>query len=432
MRILFLTFVTTFFFSASFANGESLTIERFLATAEKDTQLQSHSELVEYMEASPESTPYIDKIEFRTETDEFDIKKQKYSLRFYPRGWGETELSKKISETTGKSVRAEHESLFGSVLQNRYELALDFLETLSMLNMNKTLLSVYDDEVNVLRKMSVRDLSFDIRTLVSAEDRYVDLQLELVKLENKVTGIIEKIKSIAGYYEEIMFDEETLIGPETIGERIRDIQPVPSPDNIRLRYQLVKAELAENRYMFEVAKNKKYLNFFNLQYDSDKDDSAEKAFSIEVGINLPFVNPDREDINRRKRVWFDEKLEYEKEQREASETIRSLSASLDRLDSSAPYPCEPEAGKQSRNFLQKIYGNGRRQSADAPENKGKYSGKRYAAEPDGLSHPASVYRTDEHHGQIVGKELVRGQRFEVRGQRRPAPQTPHPEPRRIR
>jgi len=331
MKIFLLTFITTFFFSATFTKGESLSLEHFLATAEKDPQLESHSELVGYMEASPESTPYIDKIEFRTETNEFDIEKQKYSLRFYPRGWGESELSKKISDTTGKAVRAEHESLFNSILQNRYELALDFLETLSLLNMNKTLLAVYEDEVNVLKKMSISDLSFDIRDLVSAENRYVDLQLELVKLENKVTGVIEKIKSIAGYYQEVAFDEEKLIGPEDIGKLIRDIQPVPPPNNIRLQYQQVKAELAENRYRFEVAKNRKYLDFFNVQYDADKDESAKKAVSIEVGFNLPFVNPDREDINRRKRVWFDEKLEYEKEQREASENIRSLSASLDRL-----------------------------------------------------------------------------------------------------
>jgi len=332
MKIFLLTFITAFFFSATLTNGESLTIDRFLATAEKDPQLQSHSELVEYMEASPESTPYLDRIEFRTETEEFDIEKQKYALRFYPRGWGETEISKKISETTGEAVRTEHESLFDTVLQNRYLLALDFLENLSLLNMNKTLLAVYEDEVSVLKKMSVSDLSFDIRTLVSAEDRYIALQLELVKLENNVNGIIEKIKSIAGDYEEIVFDEEKLTDPEAIGKLIQDIQSVESTDNnIHLRYQHVKTELAESRYKFEEAKNKKYLSSLNVEYDSAKDGNTEKAVSVELGFNLPFVNSDREDINRRKRIWFDEKLAYEEEKMETSEKIRSLSASLDRL-----------------------------------------------------------------------------------------------------
>ncbi|QTA85652.1 hypothetical protein [Desulfonema magnum] len=331
MRKLFPFFIAAFLFYVPFSNGEPLTINRFLGTAENDHQLQSHRELVEHIRTSPESTPYVDRIEFRTETEEFDIEKQKYSLRFHPRGWGETKCSKKIFQTTGKAVKAEHDALFNNVLKNRYELVLDFLETLSLLNMKKNLLIVYDDEVNVLRKMSTRDLSFDIRTLVSAEDRYVDLQLDLVKLENKLTGIIEEIKTIAGYYEEISFDEKNLIGPERIEEMIRYIQPVPAPDNVRIRYQKLKTELAENRYQFEIAKNRKYFNFLKLQYDTDDYDEPEKAFSVEVGFNLPFVNPDREDINRRKRNWLDEKLEYEEEKNKASEKIRSLSASLNRL-----------------------------------------------------------------------------------------------------
>ena len=328
---IFILILVSFFVSVPFSHGDPLTINRFLATAESDHQLENHSELLEYMLTAPESTPYVDRIEFRTETEEFDIRKQKYALRFHLRGLGETGCSKKIFKTSAKAVRAEHESLFNSILKKRYELVLDFLETLSLLNMNKELLAVYDDEVSVLRKMSVRDLSFDIRTLVSAEDRYVALHLDIVKLENKVNAVIEEIRTLAGYHDEIMFDDKLLIGPENIGEMLLNLQPVPNPDSIRIRYQRLKTELAENRYLFEKAKNRKYFNFLKLEYDADKEEDMKQAVSVEVGFNLPFVNPDREDINRRKRNWLEEKLEYEDDKRDISEKIRSLSASLKRL-----------------------------------------------------------------------------------------------------
>jgi hypothetical protein len=330
MRIFFLT-LSISFFSVSFSYAESVTISQFLDTAENDYRLKNHDELVAYFRDAPVSTPYLDKVELRAETEEFNPEKQKYSVRFYPKAWGETECSNRVSETVKKVVRAEHEALFSKAVADRYELALDFLETLSSLNMRKELLLVYDDQITVLRKMSAGDFSFDVSTVVAAEDRYVSLQLEVVELENKITAIIEAIKSISGYHKEIRFDEEGLISPETVGERIRDFQPVSQPDNIRLTHQKLETELAENKYLLETAKSKKYLSFFKVEYDIEKHDELEEAFSFEVGFNLPFVSSDREDIHRRKRNYLEEKLKYEAETRKAYEKISALSNSLNRL-----------------------------------------------------------------------------------------------------
>ena len=43
-----------------------------LSTATKDFQLNSQDELVQYLSTAPRSTPYLDKIELRTETEDFD------------------------------------------------------------------------------------------------------------------------------------------------------------------------------------------------------------------------------------------------------------------------------------------------------------------------------------------------------------------------
>ena len=331
--VIILVVYSLFLFSESFPAraADKLTMNDFLATAQDDPRLQNHTELVRYLEAAPESTAYLDKIQFRTESDEFDISKQKYSLRFYPKAWGETRYNTLIAETTRKAVRTEHEALFNRALEKRYKLVLDFLETLSLINLKKRLLMVYNDRVNVLRKLSMSDLSSDASVLVSAEDRHIALQIELVQLENKLTAVVEEIKFIAGHYPEIAFDEDQLIGPEKIEEIIRDIQPGPNPDNIYLREKRYNAELAENRYLLEKTKSKKRISFFKVQYDADDYDRPEKAFSFEMGFDLPFVNSDREDINRRKKNYLEEKLGYENKKRNTSEKITSLSRSLKRL-----------------------------------------------------------------------------------------------------
>jgi len=331
MKRFFLMIILLFipFFNAF---GDSLTIERFISTAEYDSQLKEHNELVAYMKNAPVSTPYIDKIELRTETKEFDIAKQRYSIRFYPRGLGETEYNKIVAETMKKAVTAEHEVIFNTILQYRYSLVLDFLETLSLLNMKKMLLAVYDDQVIVLKKMSLSDLTFDVRNLVSAEERYDDLKFELIDLENRINSVIEGIKRITDYYySEIIFDEKEIIKPEQIEKAVHEIQSVQNHENILIKCQDVKTELAKYQYDLEKAKEKSYISFISLNYDSDEYDNAEKAFSVEAGFNLPFVISDAEKIISKKKSHIEEKLKYEYEKRASSEKIKSLSASLRQL-----------------------------------------------------------------------------------------------------
>ncbi|MDM8549667.1 TolC family protein [Desulfobacterales bacterium HSG2] len=332
--IISILYVLSALFSASLPAqaADKLTISRFLATAREDHQLQNHAELVGYVDgAAYESTSYFDKIEFRTETGEFDIAKQKYALRFYPKTRDEIRCGSKVAETSRKAVRAEHRVLFNRALQNRYGLVLDFLETRTLISTKKELLTVCDDRITVLRKMSVSGLSSDVGTLVSAEEQYVALRMELVELDNKINGITEEIRTIAGYPAEIGFDEKDLIGPERIGEMIPDLRAVPNPDNISLRDQRLKTELAETEYMLERSKNKRFLNFFKLGYDAGDSDEPKRAFSVEVGFSLPFGDSGTKDTTRRKKSYLKEKLKYENEKRRVSEKVRELSTSLERL-----------------------------------------------------------------------------------------------------
>jgi hypothetical protein len=102
-------------------------------------------------------------------------------------------------------------------------------------------------------------------------------------------------------------------------------------ENVKLKSRQNKVNLALNKYRLEQAKNRDYLSFFEVSYDTDESDEPKKAYSVEFGIKLPFFNSDREDINRKKVAYMQERLKYESEKREGEEKIISLTHSLDRL-----------------------------------------------------------------------------------------------------
>lgn len=322
--------ISLFLFAFSI-NAQKLTIDEFLRSADDDYKLKNHSELLSYYENSSMSTPFLDKIEFRAELEEFEDLDQQYSLRFYPKGWGETKSGNRVVKIKKKENKIEHEEYFNSALEERYELLLGYLETTALLQKHKDLLSVYKDRVTVLNNMAQTAEDFDVITIISAEDKLIDLQLDIVDLEDELTKITHKIQVATGKDVEIEFDEESIVDVSDIKELLPNSESYPKIENIYIRNRKLKIELAKSKYELEVAKTRDYISFFNLGYKTEDYKEPNDAFSIEIGFKLPFINPDRDDINKRKADHIEEKLKLEYALRDNSEKVISITRSMNRM-----------------------------------------------------------------------------------------------------
>jgi len=312
-------------------SAENLTIEEFLMSAQEDYKLKNHGELVDYFENSSTSTPFLDKIEFRAELEDFEKFDQKYSLRFYPKGWGETKSGNKVAQIKKKENEIEHEEYFNSALEERYELLLYYLETTALLRKHKDLLNVYKDRVTVLNNMAQTAEEFDVISIIFAEDKLIDLQLDIVSLEDDLTKITHKIQAVTNKDAKIEFDEKKIISVTDIKNLLPDTEDNSQIDNIYIRNRKLKIELAKSKYELEVAKTRDYISFFNLDYKTEDYKEPNKSFSIGLGFKLPFINPDRDDINKRKADHIEEKLNLEYALRVNSEEITSITRSMNRM-----------------------------------------------------------------------------------------------------
>ncbi len=73
------------------------------------------------------------------------------------------------------------------------------------------------------------------------------------------------------------------------------------------------------------------MSFFQVSYDNDDYEEPEKAYSVEFAIKLPFINSDRDEVNRKKATYMKERLKFKEEKNNLFEKKISLTRSLDQL-----------------------------------------------------------------------------------------------------
>ena len=337
MKKLFINICSVFLIIMGFSvvqaeeNSEKMTIDRFIKTSETDVKLLNQKELTVYLDKAPASTPYIDRMEFRTKTEEFDQYKQKYSLRFYPKGWGETKYTKRVNELVNASCRTEEINYYNAALKQRYTLILDYLETRELIILNKKLTAVCEDRITVLKKKSAGSISFDISDLISAEELLTELRLERVGLKNKITELTHQIKLASNSQSPVAFKKSSLLTISKIKKMISELNPAAPFNSIKLQAQKNKVDLANSKYKLEQAKKRDYLSFIQMSFDNDDYDEPKKAYSVELAIKLPFIHSDRADINMKKMNYMKERLQYQEETSALSEKRVSQTRSLNRL-----------------------------------------------------------------------------------------------------
>lgn len=330
IHLLILT-ATSVSFASSQAGKKILSVSEFLKTAWSDASVDSRKEICSFLENSAESTPYLNRVELRTKTDEFDADKQKYGLRFYPKGWNETKYSKMISDNSKAAGRSDLAAGFSSAISERYRLALEYMEASALISLKEKLELVCKDRIMVLKKKSSSSDAFDISELVETEEMLTKTKLELASLENRKTSAAQRIIALSGSNSSVDFSEQSLIGIDTVKKIASELRSIKEPDNPALRDMKNRVDLAMNKYNLEESKSRDYISFLEVSYDHDKSDDSEKAYAIEVAIKLPFINSDQDEISRRKVGYMKERMAFEEEKLRHSDKKTSIAMSIDRL-----------------------------------------------------------------------------------------------------
>jgi len=307
-----------------------LSVECFLATAYQDQLLKLANERVDFLQSTSSNTPYFDRVEFRTQTDDFELSKQRYSVRLYTNGLGETEAGRKVYETSLRRSKIQREFQLHQGLKKRYFLVIDLLHSLKILELNRKAKAVYKDMEIVLDK-SRNCLDFDIKDLIDASDDHTETQLEVIEIESRVKNIEDAIRWCVSAEGPVTFSTENMADTDLIRDITKQLGDTLAPDNAAVNDSNLRVELARNWHELEEAQSRKHIRFLELSYDNEERHDASKAYFLELGVTLPFVVSNRLDVNRRKLQLLTEESREKELKRTLEERLATSSGDIKRL-----------------------------------------------------------------------------------------------------
>jgi hypothetical protein len=300
---------------AGLLSADTISMSSFLLTVQKDYDLDAHNKKIEYLSRNNVAIPFLDDIEFKIKnvapfsntTDFFD--RYRYSIRLSPNGIGQTFAGNALHRKNLQLAIHKRDMKLNGLLKNRYSLIIDYLAKSSQAVRYSELILVYEDRIKIL-DAKVNDTDFDFEMLIETEDKYTNLQLNLIEIKKELQIYKEKIKSYVSDSGIIFIDTAAMISVDSLYQKLVQNRITIDTSNIYMREGILELDEANLRARYEQVSKRKYLSYFEFGYDQDKyvDERQDmdknksydftKAFSLGLGISIPILTTKRDDFDK--------------------------------------------------------------------------------------------------------------------------------------
>ena len=239
--------------------------------------------------------PFIEKLEVRTETNEFDWRKQEYLLRVSPNSRKNVKTQRQFQETARYLSEKELEVAKSEAIRKRYDLIVDDIFLKKILLIKEKQATLLNDKVILLqRSISLDD--FDIIELIEAEDDLQKNQREIMDLMNGILTTENNIQRNIITNKNSQLKEENLITVNDVKTLLQTLKP-NSTIHPQIEVQSAKVYNRILEYQWESSKTKFSLGFVQAKYGYNAEDNFQKNFSIGVGFDIPFKSMGRIELN---------------------------------------------------------------------------------------------------------------------------------------
>jgi len=259
-----------------------------------------------------------------------DLERQEYSLRLSPLGFWETRNDRKVMACAIKLSFSQKNILLNQSLLKRYLTLIDLILYRNLNKINENLRVLYEDRLKVLKARSSSS-DFSIKDIVASEERCSGICLKIAENSTQIKNLEESIIELMTVKGPIDLDETEIITIDDIRKRPGLSAYTINKNNIYLKESMRKVSFEKSRFDYEIAKNRRYLSFFELSYETRERFNDNVDLSVEVGIEIPIVKRNQMQVNGRKLSYMDSKGEYNNLKKELEQRVRLYNNELDKL-----------------------------------------------------------------------------------------------------
>jgi len=242
---------------------------------------------------------WIDGVDIRTETDQYDFNRQRYTLRVSPNTPKVRAAQSNLHQLYLKKASLKKTLLKNDFIEIAYEEVLDFYESVQNLTIKEELLVVLEDQEKVWRKLSQRstDLPSD---WMAVQEEIAKIKIEIFKEEAAL-----KMWQVDG----IWLNWNDLIPVDSL------YQTISKGDKVKFYLQAQEYDvnnlIIEREEELEYAEQKKLLDFLQIEYKGPHTENFEERVSLTAAFRLPFSSSRQlkmEEIAIEKEILQQERL----------------------------------------------------------------------------------------------------------------------------
>ncbi len=316
-KILLLALWASCFFIPALHAQDAITTTSFLRAAQESRQVESDSANLSFLEDYNYNLPLLRDVQLRTETRDFFLNRQEYTIRIKPNSLSAISRQKKVYQNKIEEVRIENQINFNEELENRYLLLVDYIFIDKLVELYTESQLQLKDKLHLLGQ-KVYDTDFDVKDLIDTEESLFSVNSKLNDL-NEERSIKQSLLLLflnKGEDDSIEINSNDLIKPQQVAEvSISSLKT----ENLEVSLQKLKLKTLEREMRLSTARSNQIFDYFQAKYGGRNTVIFEEEFSLGLGINLPFFGNSRKN----KGDYYFEKLRKESK---LNETLYKIDA----------------------------------------------------------------------------------------------------------
>ncbi len=279
------------------ASGQgTFTVPEFLSGAQTQESVACQKSKLAYLGYISHELPRVEKIEFRTETNQFDLRQQQYALKISPNSRKAVKTQQQYQETNRYLAEMEINTELSHALRYRYELLVKYISNKRQLDIRQKLKILYSDMVTVLKR-SISLPGFDILQLIEAEDEEQAIIREIFDLETALATMDKEMKRKTGSEKILLIEEGKLLNIQDLKAFFVKKASVELASHHQLQMLSARIYSSMMQYEWEATRTKFSLSYLQARYGYDPNDNFSKGFTIGIGFDIPLHGAARLDLN---------------------------------------------------------------------------------------------------------------------------------------
>lgn len=329
-RVLILCTTALIVYSGPIWSQPTISVEEVLEKTDLYISEKWVKEGIRFLDEEPQDLPYLEKLEFRSETDEFNLGRQEYLFRSSFNSSKMRKLHEQEVAISRQELLIKQDNYTASIISayhfqiaKWYYLEIEKQHLLEEKN-------ILEDKKIILQRLMNNSLDFDLEEFLKLENDLQEIMSVLVRVDHQKASLVSQLLGEDDDIDSIQLSAPNWVSFESMYDTLSDLKSQFAQNRLLFQQQLKvdKAALKEEQ---ENAESQKVIDFVQIKYAGRDNLEFGNEISLGFGINIPTRSSGRVKQNEARLDMIEEQVELEQLQWELSQELTQLYAHFDLL-----------------------------------------------------------------------------------------------------